>query len=141
MVASKNRIFSPILRIAAGIQALEIGLVDQATELADMAGEMIVATGEVMAMPELLRLKSAIAKAIDDSVAAQGYLETSLEAARQQGSILLELRTAIDLARLLQEQGRNDEAIALLDPVHNSIDEGDCPEYQATARELLMELV
>jgi hypothetical protein len=37
----------------------------------------------------------------------------------------------------LQDQDRIDEAIALLDPVHHSIAEGDCPEDQARASTLL----
>ncbi len=44
------------------------------------------------------------------------------------------------LARLWQEQGRIDEAIAVLTPVHKSIADGDCPEDQATARALLADL-
>ena len=137
MVESKNRIFSPIIQVAAGVQALEFDLADQASDLADIAEEMIAMTGEVMAMPELLRLKAAIAEARGDGVATQRYLETSLEIAQKQGAKLWEIRTAIDLARLMQEQERTDEAIAILKPVSDGIAEGDCPDDQARAKELL----
>ncbi len=53
---------------------------------------------------------------------------------------LEEIRAAIDLARLWQDQGRISDAVALLDPVHRSIADGDCPEEQSTAGALLAEL-
>lgn len=96
-------------------------------------------TGEAYALCDLHRLQAAIAIAGDDTEAAEKYLVTALDVARRQGSKFWELRAAIDLAHLWQEQGRIDEAVALLDPVHNSIADGDCPEDRATAQAMLKE--
>ncbi|MDP5086579.1 MAG: hypothetical protein NWQ23_14265 [Yoonia sp.] len=105
-----------------------------------MAGETIEATGERFALSNLHRLQAAIAMAGDDTETAEKYLVTGLDVARRQGGKLWELRAAIDLARLWQEQGRIDEAIAVLTPVHDSIAEGDCPEDRTTAQALLTDL-
>lgn len=51
-----------------------------------------------------------------------------------------ELRAAIDLAGIWQDQGKNAEAISLLKPVHDSIADGDCPEDRKVAKELLIAL-
>ena len=72
--------------------------------------------------------------------AAEKHLLVAIDVARQQGAKLWELRAAIDLAHIMQEQGRMDEAIALLDPILNRIAEGDCPEDQVAAKKLLAEL-
>ena len=137
MVASKNLVLLPFISVAAGMQALKFDFVEQAVDLADKAEGMVATTGEVVAMPLVFRLKAAIAKAGGDDETTQQYLETSLEIAKKQGAKLWELRASVDLARLMQEQGRTDEAIAILKPVSDSIAEGDCPDDQATARELL----
>ena len=49
-------------------------------------------------------------------------------------------RAAIDLAGIWQDQGKNAEAISLLQPVHDSIADGDCPEDRKVAKELLIAL-
>ena len=59
------------------------------------------------------------------------------EDSKKHGAKLWELRASVDLARLMQEQERTDEAIAILKPVSDSIAEGDCPDDQAKAKELL----
>ncbi len=114
-------------RVDVGWSALAMGLHDDET-------------GETFSLSVLHRLQAAIAKAGGNSVSAERYLRTALDVAQQQGAKLWELRAAIDLARLWQEQDRNDEAIAILTPVHKSIAHGDCPEDQATARALLADL-
>ncbi|WP_281017900.1 MULTISPECIES: adenylate/guanylate cyclase domain-containing protein [unclassified Minwuia] len=132
--------FGSQLRISVGWSALEMGLGDEAAELASMAEGLIEKTGETYALSDLHRLQAAIVKADGDNVASQRYLEIALDVARQQSARLWELRAAIDLARLWQAKGRIKEAVSLLRPVHESIAEGDCPEDQAKARALLAEL-
>jgi hypothetical protein len=55
------------------------------------------------------------------------HLFSAIEVAQRQAGKLWELRTAIDLADLWQEQGRIDEAVSVLAPAYNSIADGDCP--------------
>ena len=79
-----------------------------------------------------------MAKAGGKVEAAETHLNNALDVARQQGAKMWELRAANDFARIMQEQGRADEAISVLQPIHNAIADGDCPEDQAIAKELLV---
>jgi class 3 adenylate cyclase/tetratricopeptide (TPR) repeat protein/ABC-type transport system involved in cytochrome c biogenesis ATPase subunit len=139
-IAAKNKMAAPQFRVDVGRSALAMGLREEATELAMMAQELIDETGEAYSLSDLHRLQAAIAIAGDDTETGEKYLVTALDVARRQGGKFWELRAAIDLAGLMRDQGRNAEAISLLKPVHDSIAEGDCPEDQATAQELLADL-
>jgi predicted ATPase len=55
---------------------------------------------------------------------AEGWLERALDVARHQEAKSLELRAAMSLARLWQQQGKPAEARALLAPVYNWFTEG-----------------
>ena len=127
----------PVLRTGAGYSVLALGLKDEALQLANSAQSLIAQTGEELSLSDLHRLHAALAKANGDNLAAEKHLHTALDVACKQGGKLLELRAAINLARLMQEQERTDEAIAILKPVSDSIAEGDCPDDQAKAKELL----
>lgn len=127
-------------RIIASWSALAMGLHNEAIELAMMAQELSDETGEAVTLSELNRLHASIALAGDDAETAEKHLAAALDIARQQSSKLWELRAAIDLAGLWRDQGKTAEAISLLQPVHDSIAEGDCPDDQAIARELLVAL-
>ncbi|MEH6646529.1 ATP-binding protein [Sulfitobacter sp.] len=138
--AAKHKMGLPQWRGDIARSALAMGLREEAVELAMMAQEMIDETGEAYTLSDLHRVQAAIAMAGGDTETMEHYLVTALDVARQQGAKLWELRAAIDLAGLWRDQGKTTEAISLLQPVHDSIAEGDCPEDRATARELLVEL-
>jgi class 3 adenylate cyclase/predicted ATPase len=59
-----------------------------------------------------------------DAAKAQGYFERALALARAQQARSWELRAATSMARLWRDQGRRDEARALLAPVYGSFSEG-----------------
>ena len=138
---SKALAFLPFWRVEAGCHALALGLCDEAAQLAALAQKMMDETGENMWRSNLHRLNSELARADGNGEDAERHLYDALAVARQQGANLFELRAAIDLARLMQEQERTDEAIAILKPVSDSIAEGDCPDDQAKAKELLNVLI
>jgi tetratricopeptide (TPR) repeat protein len=140
LVATKVRMFVPQLRINAAWGALELGLRDEAARLAAMARDLIDQTGEKYALSDLHRLQASLARADGGSGTAESHLNTALEIAREQGAKLWELRAALDLAKLRQEQVRIDEAVSLLRSVHDSIDDEDCPTDLAMAQELLAEM-
>jgi len=75
-------------------------------------------SGDAFAMPELLRIKASILKALGggDTAPVQVVLEESLALSRHQGARAWELRAAMDLARLFLEQGRASDAKLLLVP-------------------------
>ena len=71
---------------------------------------------------------------------AEGCFRGSLEVARAQQAMSLELRTAMSLARLLRDQGRSEEARALVSPVYDWFSEGFDTADLKDARALLEEL-
>jgi len=100
-------------------------------------------TSERFFEAELLRLK-ARALVIESghcaSTDAQELLEESMAVAKNQEARSLELRAAVDLARLHRDQGRHAEARDLLAPVYGWFTEGfDTPDLKE-AKALLHEL-
>ncbi len=140
IIATETRMFVPQIRVEMGWTALSMGRREEAANLATMAQALIDQTGETYSLSNLHRLRGALALDQGDALAAEANLNTAIEVAIQQGAKLWELRAAIDLARLWQAQGRIEEAVSILQRVHDSIADGDCPEDQATARALLAEL-
>jgi len=93
-------------------------------------------------LPELLRIKAAvlITASRDNSREAEACLESSLQLARQQSALSLELRTGISLARLWADNGQFSRALQLLAPIHARFSEGfHTPDLLAGAN-LLHEL-
>jgi tetratricopeptide (TPR) repeat protein len=81
-------------------------------------------SGDVWFAPELDRLKGELLFKAGDADDAESCLRRALEAAHAQGARLLELRTAMSLARLLEAQGRRKEAEELLAPIYFQFDDG-----------------
>ena len=91
---------------------------------------------------ELYRLKGALLlqQAVPDAAQAEACFQQALDIARQQQAKSWELRAATSLARLWQQQGKRDEAHALLAPVYGWFTEGfDTADLQ-DAKVLLAEL-
>jgi predicted ATPase/DNA-binding response OmpR family regulator/class 3 adenylate cyclase len=96
-------------------------------------------TGERWAMAEVLRTKASIllltGRAKHDII--ESILLESLEIARGQQARCWELRTSCDLSRLWQRQGRNREAVMLLQSVCDRFKEGLDSEDLRSARALV----
>jgi predicted ATPase len=69
---------------------------------------------------ELLRLQGAQGAA----AAAEDHFRQALDWARRQGALSWELRAATSLARLLRDQSRAADALALLQPIYGRFTEG-----------------
>jgi predicted ATPase len=83
--------------------------------------------GERFYYPELLRLKGELLlrQAIGQSGSdAEQSFSAALCLARRQGTLALELRVALSLARLRVTQGRHDAARGILTPIHDRFTEG-----------------
>ena len=93
-------------------------------------------------MPEALRLKGEILLLSDQANvrSAEDYFRRSLDLAHHQGALSWELRAAASLARLLRDQGRAADALALLQPVYDRFTEGFETADLKTARNLLSTL-
>jgi predicted ATPase len=73
-----------------------------------------------------LRIKAGLLQAAGRAAAdeIENLLVKSLETARRQQALSWQLRTACDLVRLRQGQGRGDEALTLLQSIYDRFTEG-----------------
>ena len=99
-------------------------------------------TGDRWWEAELYRLKGELqlAPSVDQHVAAETCFHQALDIARRQQAKSLELRAAMSLSRLWQQQGKRVEARELLVPIYGWFTEGfDTADLQE-AKALLEEL-
>jgi predicted ATPase len=85
---------------------------------------------------ELVLLQGAAPQA----AAAEDFFRQALDWARRQGALSWELRAATSLARLLRDQDRFAEALALLQPVYDRFTEGFETADLKAAKALLIAL-
>jgi predicted ATPase/DNA-binding winged helix-turn-helix (wHTH) protein len=97
--------------------------------------ETIEPCEEYWVMSELLRIKGELVRLQGTrgvAATAEDNFRQALEWARRQGALSWELRAAMSLARLLRDQGRPADAMALLQPVYDRFTEGfDTVDLQA----------
>jgi predicted ATPase len=75
----------------------------------------------------LLRVKGELLLSQDApgaAAAGEDHFRQALDWARRQGTVSWELRAATSLARLLRDQGRSADAMALLQPIYDQFTEG-----------------
>lgn len=93
-------------------------------------------TGDSHSAAELHRLKGVCLLALSTSNAAQAEscFNHALAISREQHAKSLELRAAMSMARLWQQQGKQEEARRMLEEIHNGFTEGfDTHDLQETA--------
>jgi predicted ATPase len=103
---------------------------------------LVDTTGERWYEPELYRLKGALLlqQSSDNHAEAVSCFQHAISTAQNQQAKSLELRAAMSLSRLWQQQGKCQEAHDLLAPVYNWFTEGfDTPDLK-DAKALLDEL-
>ncbi len=124
--AAPYELLSAELNIALiqGLQAMERHA--EAIALADDTVRRVAANGNHIFMPELLRVNGRLLASMrpprDDD--AEACFVQSLDWSRRQGARAWELRAAIDLAKLLADQGKIDRAHGLLRPLFEHFVEG-----------------
>jgi predicted ATPase len=111
----------------------------QAGAMVDQAFHLAERDGEGWCRPELLRLRGVLmpARATGEVAAAETQYRRALDLAHHQGALSWELRAATSLARLLQDQGRTEEARRMLGSVYGRFSEGFGTADLARARALL----
>jgi predicted ATPase len=109
----------------------------EAIALMDETIGLCAANGDLVYMPELLRVKGdlLLAGATRGDKEAEPCFRQSLEWSRRQGARAWELRTAVDYASLLAARGDADGARALLQPALEPFAEGsDTADMKSAAR-------
>jgi len=116
---------------ASGRHAEAIKLIGEAIRIGEDSGELSY-------MPELLRVKGNVLLSMPQAgyeEDAEMCLTQSLEWSRRHTALAWELRTAVDLAKLWESQGRSDEARVLLQPIFDKFTEGsDAADLKAAER-------
>ena len=130
----------PMFLILEAEGHIKAGRAEAALQAIEQALATCEHTGERWVMAEVLRTKASIllstGRAKTDAIEA--ILRDSLKIARHQQARSWELRTSCDLARLWQGQGRNREALKLLQPVCDQFKEGFDVDDLRDARALLL---
>jgi class 3 adenylate cyclase len=135
---AKHWVMLPFFMASIGEVIGEGGDPAGAVGLLRRAAELVEATGEQWCEAEILRLRGLFGAR--DQAEGEALLAASLAKAREQGARLWELRTATSLARLWGRQGRCEDGLRLLAPVHDWFSEGLHAPDVVAARVLLEEL-
>ena len=118
------------MRFAATYMAEGLGKVGQVSDALDAIDDAIARaerTEELWPIAELLRVKGELVllqDAAPRAAAAEDYFRQALDCAHRQGVLSWELRAAASLARLVRDQGRSAEALALIQPLYDRFTEG-----------------
>jgi predicted ATPase len=134
------------MRFAATYMAEGLGRAGQIADALDAIDDAIARaerTEELWQIAELLRVKGELfllQDAAPQAAAADDYFQRALDCARRQGALSWELRAAASLARLLRDQGRFAEGLALLQPVYDRFTEGFETADLKAAKALLVAL-
>jgi len=132
-----------LLALLAEAHAM-VGHMDEGLQLLDDACTVVHHTGEGLYEAELYRLHGELLRVHASTPStlerAEGSLQQALAIARQQQAKSWELRAALSLGRLWQQQGKRAGAYELLAPVYDWFTEGfDTADLQE-AKALLEEL-
>ena len=120
------RLWLPIFLALEAEAHAKVGRSDKALETIDEALAISDKTGERWAVAEVLRIKAGLlqATARAEVNVVEKLLAKSLETGRRQHALSWQLRTACDLTRLWQSQGRGDQALTLLQSIYDQFTEG-----------------
>lgn len=101
--------------VVAGIVAEGYGKIGEAGKGLEALGAILEDHRGILCAPEIQRLRRHLLLGRGESVEAEGCLRRAIELAQRRDEKSFELRAATSLARLLDGQGKRDEARALLD--------------------------
>ncbi len=131
--ATGSLICLPFLLAMVGEASGDMGSIAEGFRITQEGLDLAQETGELISVPNLLRIKGnlLLKQPAPDVRAAQECFEQALELARSMDAKGSELQAAMDLCKLLQSQGKSQEAHSVLQPVHAWFTEGyDTPDYQ-----------
>lgn len=123
------------LALVQGLVAIES--FDEGLTLADETIRLIEENGDLIHMPEALRVKGSVLLSVPQPRCqeAEACFIESIDWSRRQGAGSWELRTAVDLAALWAAQGQRQRARAVLQPIFEAFVEGlDTADLKAAGR-------
>lgn len=135
---ARYEVLTTALEIALAEGLAATGRAAEGLALVEATIRRVEARGDLVYMPELLRVKGLLLRATPE--AAEACFRQSLDRARRQGALAWELRAATDLAALLAGEDRSGEAAAVLRPVFDRFAEGADTADVAAAGRLLSTL-
>ena len=142
ILATGQALAQPICLVRMAEAAGYTGHVDQGLHLLAEALAAFEVSGRGDMLTEAYRLQGEflLSQAAPEAVQAEACFQQALTIARRQQAKSWELRAAMSLARLWQQQGKREEARALLAPIYGWFTEGfDTADLQE-AKALLQEL-
>jgi predicted ATPase len=142
ILATGQALAQPFCLIRMAEAAGYTGHVDQGLHLLAEALAAFETSGRGDMLTEAYRLQGEflLDQAVPEAVQAEACFQQALTIARRQQAKSWELRAAMSLARLWQQQGKREEARTLLAPVYGWFTEGfDTADLQE-AKTLLQEL-
>jgi class 3 adenylate cyclase/predicted ATPase len=136
------RLWLPIFLALKAEAHAKAGCSDTALKIIDKALAISDETGERWAVAEVLRIKAGFLQVNGHAAAdeIENLLHKSLETARGQHALSWQLRAACDLVRLWQGQGRDAEALTLLQSIYDQFTEGFGTSDLIRAEALLQDL-
>jgi class 3 adenylate cyclase/predicted ATPase len=132
--ATRQEVSRPLCLILLAEAAVHVGQVEEGLRLLAEALTLLEANGQDDLLAEAFRLQGAslLLQASPDAAQGEACFQRALGVARRQQARSWELRAALSLGRLWQQQGRRDEAYDLLAPIYGWFTEGfDSPDLQA----------
>jgi predicted ATPase len=142
VVATGQELSRPFCLVLLAEAAGHVGQVEDGLRLLAEALTMMEASGRGDLLAEAYRLQGTLLlqQAVPDAVQAEARFQQALVLARRQQAKSWELRSALSLCRLWQQQGKRAKARALLAPIYSWFTEGfdtaDLQEAQALLKVL-----
>jgi predicted ATPase len=140
--AAKHHALIPAFHVALAEGLMKTGKVDEAAAVVDAGLVLSKAFGETLNVPELLRVRAEVwlRATPAEPVASEQAFQLSLQQAKEQSALSLELRSAIGLSRLWAGQGKSSAAANLLETSYRRFGEGFQTTDLKLAGQLLAEI-
>ncbi|MBC9032640.1 helix-turn-helix transcriptional regulator [Sphingomonas sp. JC676] len=123
LAEGRYEVYSPIILAHSCEGALVAGRQDDAQSLMAQL-ERRDRNPEHWCTAEILRVRGRLAQAAGDEAEAVDQFSKALNLARRQGALGWELRSATSLGQLWADQGRDKDALNLIEPVYGKFTEG-----------------
>jgi predicted ATPase len=126
ILAAGQELSRPFCLVLLAEAAGHVGQVEDGLRLLDETLTGLEASGRGDLLAEAYRLQATLLlqRAVPDAVQAEACCQRALAIAQRQQAKAWELRTAISLSRLWQQQGQRAKARALLAPIYGWFTEG-----------------